>query len=57
MKSSTENEKGVSACKREPGLEVGMATLRNPGFYCGLQLSVCVDVSNSPGLVLEEVDA
>lgn len=57
MKSSIENEKGVSACKREPGLEVGMATLRNPGFYCGLQLSVCVDVSNSPGLVLEEVDA
>lgn len=60
MKSSTENERGVSPCKREPGLEVGMAALkallRNPGFYCSMQLSVCVNVSNSSGLVLEEAE-
>lgn len=27
---------------------------RSPGVYCRMQLSVCVDVSNSLGLVLEE---
>lgn len=32
------------------------AWLKNPGVYRGVQLSVCADVSNSLGLVLEETD-